>query len=83
MAAKNLKRFLLVLGIALLLPGGAGAADSGAVERSLWEDGAAFFARVWDGLTGVWTGSGPIGDPNGLGEGTDGGDGGGSIDPNG
>jgi hypothetical protein len=89
---KTAKRFLLALGLALLLPGVAGAAGFGAAEPSFWEDWAnpaALVARLWEsweGLTGVWTNSGSI-DPNG--DGTNGavvctgGDCGGSIDPNG
>jgi hypothetical protein len=84
MVAKNANRFLLALGLALLLPGAAGAADFGRVERSFledWANPAELAARLWESwgeLTGVWAGGGSI-DPNG-GEGTDGG---GSIDPNG
>lgn len=66
---RNAKRFLLALGLALLLPGVAGAAGSGpAAEDSLWgrlADPAAFFARVWEGLTSLWTSGASI-DPNGA-----------------
>jgi hypothetical protein len=89
---KTAKRFLLALGLALLLPGAAGAAGSGAAEPSFWEDWAnpaALVARLWESwgeLTGVWTNGDSI-DPNG--EGTNGAgscagsDCGPSIDPNG
>jgi hypothetical protein len=84
----NAKHLLLALGLILLLPGMAGAAGFGPVDDSLWgklADPAALAARIWEGLTSIWTGGGSI-DPNG-GEGVNGsgsgGDGGGSIDPNG
>ena len=83
MIGKNAKRLLLVLSLALLLPGTAGAAGFGAAEPSFWEESAAIFSRFWEswtGLTGLWTSGGSI-DPHG-GAGTNG-DGGGSIDPNG
>ena len=78
MNRRNAKRLLLVLGLALLLPGTAGAAGFGLAEPSFWSGAAALFDRLWDGLTADWTNGGSI-DPNG-GEGTDNG---GSIDPNG
>jgi hypothetical protein len=90
MVTKNAKRLLLALGLALLLPGVAGAADFGRVERSFWEDWAnpaelaARLLESWGELTGLWTSGGSI-DPNG----TDGAgvcvgsDCGGSIDPHG
>lgn len=77
---KNAKRLVLAFGLALLIPGVAGAAGFGTMERSFWgglADPAAVFARVWEGLAGLWTGGGSI-DPNGESA-----DGGGSIDPNG
>lgn len=80
---RNAKRLLLlVVGLALLLPGAAGAADFGREEASFWAwaSPAALFDRLWeswDGLTGLWTNGGAI-DP--FGEGTDGA---GSVDPNG
>jgi hypothetical protein len=86
---KNAKRFLLALGLALLLPGMAGAAGFGPVDDSLWgrlADPEALFARIWDDLTDLWTSGASI-DPNG--EGPDGAgscvgpDCGASIDPNG
>ena len=87
---RNAKRFLLALGLALLLPGVAGAAGFGpAAEDSLWgrlAEPAALFARLWEGLTSLWTSGASI-DPNG--EGPDGAgtcvgpDCGASIDPNG
>lgn len=84
----NGKRFLLALGLVLLLPGMAGAADFGPAEDSFWgrlADPAELFARVWDGLTSLWT-SGPSIDPNGgesNGAACTGNDCGPSIDPNG
>lgn len=87
--AKNAKRLLLALGLALLLPGMAAAADFGSADDSLWgrlADPAALIARLWDGLTSIWTSGASI-DPNG--EGPDGAgvcprpDCGASIDPNG
>lgn len=86
---KNAKRFLLALGLALLLPGMAGAAGFGTADDSLWgrlADPAELFARLWDGLTDVMTSGASI-DPND--EGPDGAgacvvpDCGASIDPNG
>ena len=72
---KKAKRFLVAAGLALLLPGVAGAADFGPMGDSFW---GGLFGQVWEGLTGVWTAGGSI-DPNGM----DGADAGGSIDPNG
>jgi hypothetical protein len=95
MSTRNAKRFLIAVGLALLLPGMAGAAGFGPVQDSLWE---AFVSRLWDGLVSVWTSGGPVDDPDGEGTngggsidpnggengtGSDSGDGGGSIDPNG
>ena len=91
MVPKNMKRLVLAVGLALLLPGAAGAAGFGAAGDSCWRqmaDPVEAFARFWDGLTSVWTGGGSV-DPNGnpTGGETNGaqgdGDGGGSIDPNG
>jgi hypothetical protein len=92
---KTAKRFVLAAVLALLLPGVAGAAgfdpaELSSAEPSFWEDWAAkpaaFFARVWEGLTGVWTAGVPAGPGD---EGADrpdtcvGTDCGPSIDPNG
>jgi hypothetical protein len=80
MIAKNAKRLILVVGLALLAPGVAGAAGVGSVEPSFWgelADSTALFSRAWERLASLWTGGGSI-DPNG--EGTNGGA---SIDPNG
>jgi hypothetical protein len=89
MVAKNAKRFLLVAGLSLLLPGIAGAAGFGrAAEPSFWEalsDPAGFLARVWNNLTGIETSGASI-DPNGGMNGgavCTNGDCGASIDPNG
>jgi hypothetical protein len=86
MVPKNMKRLVLAVGLALLLPGAAGAAGFGAAGDSFWgrlADPVEAFARFWDGLTSVWTGGGSV-DPNGGTSGAQsGGDGGGSIDPNG
>jgi hypothetical protein len=70
---KHAKRLLLAAGLALLLPGVAGAAGFGPAEPSFWEwaQPAALFGRLWDGLTGLWTSGGAATDPNG--EGTNGG----------
>lgn len=79
MIAKKAKRFLLASGLALLLPGAAGAAGFGPAEHSFW--GAEIFTRLWASwgeVTGLWMNGGSI-DPHG-GEGTNGG---GSVDPNG
>jgi hypothetical protein len=76
MVAKNAKRLVLAVGLALLLPAMAGAAGFGSIDDSSW-GALTFFSRAWEGLTSLWTGGGSI-DPNG--EGTNGG---GSIDPNG
>lgn len=81
------KRFLLALGLVLLLPGMARAADFGPAEDSFWgrlADPAAFFARAWDELTSLWTSSASI-DPTGEEPGTVcvGTQCGASIDPNG
>lgn len=89
MVAKHAKRFLLVLGLVLLLPGMVGAAGFEPAGPSFWEglaDPAALLGRLWDGLTGVLTSGASI-DPNG--EDTSGAgvcvgsDCGASIDPNG
>lgn len=90
MTARSAKRFLIAAGLALLLPGMAGAAGFGPVQDSFWE---ALVSRMWNGLVSVWTAdSGGEGtnaggsiDPNGgeNGTGSDDGDAGGSIDPNG
>lgn len=89
MVAKHAKRFLLVLGLVLLLPGVVGAAGFDAAEPSFWEglaDPVALLGRMWDGLTGVLTSGASI-DPNGTGPNGAGvcvgGDCGASIDPNG
>jgi hypothetical protein len=81
MIAKSAKRFLIAAGLALLLPGMAGAAGFGPAQDSFWE---ALVSRLWDGLVSVWTAGGSV-DPNGgeNGTGSDPGDSGGSIDPNG
>lgn len=87
MVAKNTKRLVLAVGLALLLPGAAGAAGFGVAGDSLWgrlADPAEVIARFWDGVTSLWTGGGSV-DPNGgpTSGAQAGGDGGGSIDPNG
>lgn len=89
MIAKNAKRLVLAVGLALLVPGMAGAAGFSPINDSFWE---ALLARAWDGLTSVWASAGtsnPQGnqgtntgatiDPNGACAG----DCGASIDPNG
>ena len=82
------KRFLLALGLVLLLPGMAGAADVGPAEDSFWgrlADPTELFARVWGELTGLWT-SGTSAGPNGEEPGAAvcvGTECGASIDPNG
>ncbi len=83
MIGRNAKRLLLVVGLALLLPGAAGAAGFGPAEPSFWSwsGAAALFDRLWEGwgeLTGVATNGGSI-DPNGGGTTENGG----SIDPHG
>jgi hypothetical protein len=88
MIAKNAKRWLLAVVLALLLPGAAGAADFGPANDSFWRlaNPAALFGRLWEGLTSLWA-AGPSIDPNGEGaEGVgvcSGSDCGASIDPNG
>lgn len=94
MIARSAKRFLIAAGLALLLPGMAGAAGFGPAQDSFWET---LVSRMWNGLVSVWTVGGSI-DPNGegtnaggsidpnggeSGTGSESGDGGGSIDPNG
>ena len=81
------KRFLLALGLVLLLPGMAAAADASPAENSFWErlaDPGAFFARVWGELANLWT-SGSSTNPNGeeAGAACVGPECGASIDPNG
>ena len=92
MVSKKTKRLVLAVGLALLLPGAAGAAGFGVAGNSFWGrlgDPVEIFARLWDGVTSLWTGGGsvdPNGNPNGGGPTSGsqgGGDGGGSIDPNG
>ena len=87
MVAKHAKRFLLVLGLVLLLPGVVGAAGFDTAEHSFWEglaNPAALLGRFWDGLTDVLAGGASI-DPNGEGPNGAGvcADCGASIDPNG
>jgi len=92
MVVKNAKRILVAAGLALLLPGVAGAAGFGpAAEPSFWAglaNPAELLARIWDGwdgLASLWT-SGMTIDPNGGGDGAGvcpGGDCGPTIDPNG
>jgi hypothetical protein len=87
MVAKHAKRFLLVLGLVLLLPGMVGAAGlkSEPAQHSFWEDSAAVLGRLWDGLTDALMSGASI-DPNGKDPGPNGAlcpDCGASIDPNG
>ena len=73
---KTVKRFVLAVGFALLLPGMAGAAGFGPAEPSFWEDWAAkpaaLLARVWEGWEGLMSlgTAGMTIDPNGEGSGT-------------
>lgn len=87
MVPKKMKRLVLAVGLALLLPGAAGAAGFGMAGDSFWgrlADPVEVFTRFWDGVASLWMGGGSV-DPNGKPESgaQGGGEGGGSIDPNG